>query len=124
MKAKKKILVVDDEPTILITVKKWLEREEGIRVLTAPSVEEALGCLEKEQIDLVISDLTMPRVDGIEFLMKLIEQKKEVKFAFMTSRNEELIPILEAKGLEKKVVRVFPKPSDYKAFVKEVLSLL
>lgn len=61
------ILCVDDEPNILSALRR-LFRARGYRVLLAPSGQAGLELLEKEPIDLVISDMRMPEMDGAQFL--------------------------------------------------------
>jgi response regulator RpfG family c-di-GMP phosphodiesterase len=61
------LLCVDDEANILASLKR-LFRPLGYRVLTAAGGAEALALLEKEQVDLIISDMRMPEMDGAQFL--------------------------------------------------------
>lgn len=61
------LLLVDDEPNILASLRR-LFRPQGYRVLTAPGAGEALEKLEREEVDLVISDMRMPETDGAAFL--------------------------------------------------------
>lgn len=60
------ILHVDDEPYIL-QISQWVLRQE-FRVLTATSGEEALAILAAEPVDVVISDMRMPTMSGLDFL--------------------------------------------------------
>ena len=62
-----RILVVDDEPSIRTVLKAHLSRD-GHEVLVAPGGAEAVGTLSTEPVDLVISDLKMPGMDGMELL--------------------------------------------------------
>ena len=61
------ILIVDDEKGIREGLRLFLKRE-GHQTFTAADGREALEILEKNEIDLVISDLKMPRIDGDELL--------------------------------------------------------
>ncbi|WP_342117441.1 HD domain-containing phosphohydrolase [Pseudoduganella sp. OTU4001] len=67
------ILCVDDEPNILSSLRR-LFRGKGYQVLTAESGAEGLQLLEKETVDLVISDMRMPEMDGARFLAKVRER--------------------------------------------------
>lgn len=62
-----RILCVDDEPNILASLRR-LFRARGYQVLTAQSGQEGLKMLETETVDLVISDMRMPHMDGAQFL--------------------------------------------------------
>src|SRR5450432_2831088 len=61
------ILCVDDEQNIVSSLRR-IFRQHSYRVLTATSGAEALGLLERESVDLVISDMRMPEMDGAQFL--------------------------------------------------------
>ncbi len=61
------LLFVDDEASILSSLRR-LFRPHGYRILTAGSGAEGLGVLEKETVDLIISDMRMPEMDGAQFL--------------------------------------------------------
>jgi len=61
----KHILVVDDEPDLCWVLCRILE-DEGYRVSTADSGEEAIDIVEKGDIDLIILDVLMPEIDGLE----------------------------------------------------------
>lgn len=61
------ILVVDDEPGILSSLRRLL-RPAGYRIFTAESGAAGLGILEQEAVDLVISDMRMPEMNGAQFL--------------------------------------------------------
>jgi CheY-like chemotaxis protein len=64
------LLVVDDEPYYCEIAKDWFERE-GCRVLTAEDGIVALKLLEKEKVDIIITDIRMPRMDGVELIRRL-----------------------------------------------------
>ena len=66
----KTILVIDDEPEILELVKEFLE-EEYYHVLTAISGFEGLELLKKNKVHLVLLDIAMPKMNGLEVLMEL-----------------------------------------------------
>jgi response regulator RpfG family c-di-GMP phosphodiesterase len=68
-----KILCVDDEPNILSSLRR-LFRSKGYQVLIAVSGKAGLKILESEQIDLVISDMRMPEMDGAQFLEHVREK--------------------------------------------------
>jgi two-component system alkaline phosphatase synthesis response regulator PhoP len=85
-----KILLVDDEPDILEFISYNLKKE-GYTVLCASNGTEALGIAKKEMPDLVILDIMMPGMDGIETCREIREneQLKDVLVVFLTARNED-----------------------------------
>ncbi len=65
------ILIVDDEVDVLGSLKKLVERSlPDVQVITATSGRKGLDILERERVDLVMSDFKMPGMDGIEFLVQ------------------------------------------------------
>jgi CheY-like chemotaxis protein len=71
----KKILIVDDEDYIRSLLIEVLS-DAGYEVLAAAEGKEALGILEQHQVDLIITDIIMPDMEGIEFINKVKRQKK------------------------------------------------
>jgi len=74
MNSKIKILIADDEAIVRNSLRDWFI-ESGYSVLTASDGQEALKILEKEDIYILITDLKMPGMDGVE----LIKKAKEIK---------------------------------------------
>lgn len=66
------VLCVDDEPNILSALRRSL-RPEGVRVLTADSGAEALQVLQADKVDVIISDMRMPGMDGAQLLAQVNE---------------------------------------------------
>jgi two-component system nitrogen regulation response regulator NtrX len=76
-----RILIVDDEPEVLRLVSRVLsEADQGYTVATARSTEQARRYLDKQEFDLLILDVQLPKEDGISFL----RQVREVKPALPT----------------------------------------
>lgn len=71
----KRILIVDDEPALLKIFELEFEDHEELTVHTAQSGSKALILLEEYSFDVIITDLTMPEMDGIQ-LLSLIRDKK------------------------------------------------
>lgn len=72
-----KILIVDDETSIVESIK-GIILDEGYQPLCADSGEAALQIIEKEQVDLVLMDVWMPGIDGIETLKRIKEQNPDL----------------------------------------------
>ncbi|MBS1707298.1 MAG: response regulator transcription factor [Armatimonadetes bacterium] len=82
-----KILVVDDEPTILETVQHKLRRE-GHTVFTAPSAEEGMRLVRMTKPDLLILDVMLPQRSGFE-LARAIRKDSTVPIIFLTAKSSE-----------------------------------
>lgn len=88
MANKKKILVVDDDISCLGLLKRILKHEK-FEVYDALSGEEALDILENQTVDLVISDLRMPGMSGVELLDELREWDGEIPVIFVSGWGKE-----------------------------------
>lgn len=84
MIAKKKILLVEDDEYVLGSIKILLNKE-GYEVNTALDGLEALGLYRKDSYDLVVADLKMPQMDGIELLKQLKLEFPDVSLIMMTA---------------------------------------
>src|SRR5713226_1022543 len=91
----KNILVVDDEPQVLEVMKMYLSRE-GLHVNTASDGEAALAQVDAHSPDLVVLDLMLPKVDGLE-VFRRIRAKCATPVIMLTAKSDELDRVL---GLE------------------------
>ena len=89
------VLAIDDEPGILKVIKMELA-DHGFRVLTAGTGEEGLALAEKHRPDLVLLDITMPQMSGIEVLRELRE-RSNVPVIMLTAHRGETDKV---RGLE------------------------
>jgi len=85
MEIKPTILVVDDEPGARQSLEVILE--DDFHVLTAGSGQEALKIVQKEHVDLVLLDVHMPEMDGLEVLRKIKEQNEEIDVIMVSALN-------------------------------------
>ncbi|MBK8706458.1 MAG: response regulator transcription factor [Saprospiraceae bacterium] len=94
-----KILVVDDEPDILEILRYNLQKE-GYEVLSASDGEEGLRVAEREHPDLIILDIMMPKMDGVELCRQLRSRPAFGKtlIAFLTAREEDYSQIAALEG--------------------------
>lgn len=83
----KRVLVVDDEPVICDALKFFLELE-GLEVHLANNGQQALEILNSENLDLVISDVRMPIMNGRDLLLKMRELKMPVPLIFITGYSD------------------------------------
>jgi CheY-like chemotaxis protein len=118
---REKILVVDDEETLRNLAKEVLS-EEGYQVTLASSSEEALEKFKQDSFDLVIADLRMPGMDGIELLKRIKESNKDVQVILLTSY---LSPSAALSCLEAGAFWYLTKPlDDISMFTEKVKSAL
>ena len=78
------VLVVDDEPSNLSSIEKIFQKD-GMRVLTAPSARVALDLLRAHRVDVVLTDLMMPAVSGLELLKAIRQAAPDVEVVLMTA---------------------------------------
>jgi two-component system response regulator AtoC len=83
---RKQILVVDDEPNLRRVLSAQLERD-GYDIHSAEDGEEALAVLREHHIDLVITDLRMPKLDGMELLRRVVELDEELPVVMLTAHG-------------------------------------
>ena len=88
----KKILVIDDEPEILKTIKRYLELEE-YEVLTAENGQEGIEIFQQEKPTLVITDVKMPGMSGIDVLKKVKEIEGDTEVIVITGHGDLKISV-------------------------------
>jgi len=72
MKNLKKVLIVDDEETLTWSMAKSLSKDrDKYEVIIANNGKEAINILKKNKVDLVISDIRMPDINGLDLLVKI-----------------------------------------------------
>jgi two-component system, OmpR family, response regulator len=113
------ILLVDDEDAVQKLLTYPLERE-GFRVVPARDGEEALRRFAEEDVDLVVLDLMLPRLDGLE-VCKRLRAESTVPIIMLTARDDELDKVL---GLELGADDYITKPFSIREFRSRVRALL
>ena len=83
-----KILVADDEKEIRDLLEIYLINE-GYKVIKAQDGQEALDIIDKEEIDLLVLDIMMPRVNGIE-VCKKIRETKNIPILMLSAKSEDM----------------------------------
>ena len=117
-----KILVVDDESTLRNTVRAYLEAE-GYTVQTANDGRKALDTFRSFQPDLVVLDIMLPELDGLEVLRQL-RQSSEVYVIMLTARADEIDKIVGLTlGADDYVTKPF-SPRELVARIKSALRRL
>lgn len=105
-----KVLVVDDDPTMLAVLQQLLG-DEGFEVSYAFDGREALNEITEHEPDLVITDIMMPRLDGLALARNLREQGRSTPVVLMSAVYDDV----DMPG-----VRFIPKPFDIDHFVRVI----
>ncbi|MFL6513308.1 MAG: response regulator [Nitrososphaera sp.] len=124
--ARKKILIVDDEPDVTFTIKVILTSN-GYEVDAFEDTEEALANFRKEAYFLAFLDIKMPKMNGFDLYKKLLEIDKQLKVCFLTAlgefddyykqyKKEDVAPVWGIRH----IVR---KPIDNSKLLEEVLTM-
>ena len=120
-----RILVVDDEESLALLIKKVLEME-GYEVLVAPNGQKALEILQREPVDLVITDYMMPVMDGLELVRRI---KRDEKFSNL--KNVKIIMLTVSdfqdtieEALKMGVEDYITKPFDFSEIIIAVNNAL
>ncbi|WP_455377713.1 response regulator transcription factor [Petrachloros mirabilis] len=119
--APKKILVVEDERDILQLVKLYLEKE-GFRIITAATGTDALKRAKEDSPDLIVLDLMLPEIDGLEVCRRLrsVSETALLPIIMLTAKAEESDTVV---GLELGADDYVTKPFSPKALVARVKAL-
>ena len=118
----KKILIVEDEPDILQLVKLYLEKE-GFRTATAVNGAQALKKVKEDKPDLIVLDLMLPEIDGLEVCKRLrsVPDTAMLPIIMLTAKAEESDTVI---GLELGADDYVAKPFSPKALIARIKALL
>lgn len=118
----KKILIVDDEPNILMSLE-FLMKKENYEVFIARDGSEALAIIASEVPDVIILDIMMPEVDGYEVCeqVKANEKTAHAKVVFLSAKSKEADI---QKGYDLGADLYLTKPFSTRKLVKEVQQLV
>lgn len=118
-----RILIIDDEPSILIMIKKMLERE-GHQVDTAENGREGTELFEINKHDLIITDIIMPQKEGLEIILDLRKRHPKLKIVAISGGGrigpEGYLPSAKLFGAD----MVFQKPLIKNDFIEAITRLL
>jgi len=90
------VLIVDEDEDVLDITEAFLGRQDGLAVSTEKDPEAALERVSSGDFDAVVSDLTMPKLDGLELCAQLRESRPEIPFLVFTGREESNIDRADA----------------------------
>ena len=129
---KVKILVVDDEAIIRESLRDWLA-DAGYEVFTAENGSKALELIEKERLGIVIADLVMPGMDGIELMKKAKEIQPSIEVIIITAyasiptaiaaMKEGAYDYIEKPFCPERAELLIQKLAEHRKIVEENLSL-
>lgn len=114
------ILVVDDEPNIVQLVSMYLARE-NYQVLSAGDGQEALDVIRNQKPDLVVLDVMLPLVDGLDVCRRLRGEGNNVPIIMVTARDDDIDKIL---GLELGADDYLTKPFNPRELIARVRAVL
>lgn len=120
MPSKKRVLIVDDEVGTLSLLSLILKRDH-FDVLEAASANSALDVLEHQTVDLVISDITMPGMSGLEFLDEVRQWDMDLPVIFVSGNDSSRQRAKAAAGASALIEKPFKKDTLLK-IVHKVLS--
>lgn len=116
---KQKIALVDDDQNILTSVAMALESE-GFDIITYADGQSAIEGLERAPVDLVVLDIKMPRLDGMEVLRRL-RQRSVIPVIFLTSKDDEADQFI---GLRMGADDYITKPFSQRLLIARIHALL
>ena len=124
---KNRILLVDNEPDIALAFKIGLE-DNGFEVDAFDSPQIASSNFKADLYDLLLLDIKMPKMNGIEFYQKMKEIDKKVKVCFITASEvyyykeitKELFPILGVRHLIRKPIKIEDLVKDLKQELESI----
>ena len=117
------VLIVDDEQDILHSLQILLETSMvGVRVLTADSGTKGLEIIQREPVDVVVTDYRMPGMNGLEFLVRAEDLRPEMSKMMITAfpKLELAIEAINAVHVNKFLVKPF-QPQDFIQKVQQML---
>lgn len=119
----KKILVIDDEEMMLDMMQQTLQRA-GYAVSTATDGMEGMEIFQNEQIDLIITDIFMPRKEGISVVYDLREKHPDAKIVAVSGggrlNSKDYLGYAEKLGADRTLAKPFSK-SEILQVVKELV---
>ena len=117
--AEERVLVVEDEPMVAEVVERYLRRD-GYTVSVVHDGDKAMDAFERFQPDLIVLDLMLPGLDGME-ICRRVRARSQTSIIMLTARGEETDKIV---GLGMGADDYVTKPFSTQALVEKVKSLL
>ena len=118
-----RIMVIDDDDGVRVSLRRALQRD-GHTVIEEADGKSALRHFAGDPADLVISDVYMPDMDGIEFLLRAQDAFPEAKIILMSGGGQMSKESVLSAGARLGAVRVFEKPFDIVDMLEAVRAVL
>ncbi len=117
-----RVLIVDDEPIIRLGLQKMIqwEKEGFVVVKDVKNGQEAIEFIHDEDIDLIITDISMPKMDGIELIREVRKHNKSIKVIFLTGYREFEYAV---EGIKLNVEDYLLKPIDPKELKRVLIKI-
>lgn len=113
------VIIIEDDPMVAVLNRQYVERVEGFTVIGhAADTAAALELLAKAEVDLLLLDIHMPGMNGLDFLRQLREEKKDLDVILITAASE-ISQIQQALRLG--AVDYLIKPFEFKRFQEALL---
>ncbi len=109
MQVCRNVLIVDDEPNA-VRVLSVILKEEGYHVHTSMDVDNAIGIIQREDINAIITDLKMPAKDGFQLFKYVSEHKPDIPVVFLTAYGTVESAV---NAMRSGAYYYFIKPPDY-----------
>ncbi len=111
----KKILILDDEELIIRSIARLLEKN-GFEVMVAKNGQDAITMVEEENFDLIIADIRMPGINGLE-VVKAIQKNKKIPTIFITGYAD---PDIEREAKKTNPIAYLYKPFDISEIMEKI----
>ena len=119
----KTVVLVDDEDLVRRLVSRVLERE-GYRVIPFTTAEDGLAALSNgEKVDLLLTDVTLPGMNGVDLARRALEQRRDLKLICMSGSGEE-DPVTDLLAREADAAAFISKPFSIVELVETVNRIL
>lgn len=117
----KQVVIVDDEPELLLSIRAGFKNNGHFQLLTADNGMDALDILENNIIDLVVTDLRMPKMDGIDLLAAMTQSFPEIPSIVMTAFGTSC---LEQQLKKAGTMYLLEKPLDFETLEQAINNAL